>query len=238
MAYTVATENTIPILKPEGRFDAYEVPKIDAWFEENAPDHGYVIVDVQAVTFIDTRALSMLVKWLKKLRENDGDLKLVNLTNPVRVIFELSRLDKAFTIYTTLTDALADCDVASDSSSDGARGADEASASADAPEDVPVIALSERVDAFKIPDLQAQYGDVVNDETAHLVIDLTAVEFLDSAALAWLVKLLKQTKAHGGNLVLVRSQVAAAHRIFELTQFDKVFTFTDTVDEAVAVLVE
>ncbi|MEO1645276.1 MAG: STAS domain-containing protein, partial [Chloroflexota bacterium] len=91
MGYTVATENTIPVLKPEGRFDAYEVPKIDEWFEENAPAHGYVIVDVQAVTFIDTRALSMLVKWLKKLRENDGDLKLVNLTNPVRLNSKITR---------------------------------------------------------------------------------------------------------------------------------------------------
>jgi|GEM_PF-197643 len=235
MVFEIVRESNIPVLQPEGRFDAYEVPEIDTWFEENAGANRYVIMDFQKVTFIDTRALSSLVKWMKKLRENDGDLKLIKFSNPVRVIFELSRLDKAFSIYTSLTDALADCDgadVATISFDDtSAKETQEVNV-----DSVNLITLTKRIDAFKIPELQEQYGELVTEENPFAVIDLSEVEFLDSAALAWLVKMLKRTQSFNGQLVLVRSKIEVANRIFQLTQFDKVFKFAHTVDEAMSML--
>lgn len=234
MAFNATTRDNIPVLQPEGRFDAYQVDEIDTWFEGIISNNSYVIADLYQVTFIDTRALSTLVKWMKKLRDVQGDLKLINLSNPVRVIFELSRLDKAFSIYTTLTDALADCGVKAPSDESAETGfASEKSTNMD---NLHVITLSKRIDAFRVPDLQAQYGELITAELPFAIIDLTEVEFLDSAALAWLVKMLKQAQSHQGNVVLVRSEIEVANRIFQLTQFDKVFKFVDSVNDAVTLM--
>ena len=234
MTFNATIRDNIPVLQPEGRFDAYQVDEIDTWFEEIIHNNPFVIADLHQVTFIDTRALSTLVKWMKKFRDVQGDLKLINLSNPVRVIFELSRLDKAFSIYTTLTDALADCGA---SSSNENVNEPESTSEQDVDTDnLHVITLSKRIDAFLVPQLQEKYGELITEEQPFAVIDLTAVEFLDSAALAWLVKMLKQAQSFQGNVVLVRSKIEVANRIFQLTQFDKVFKFVDSVDDGVALI--
>ncbi|MGB7337503.1 MAG: STAS domain-containing protein [Phototrophicaceae bacterium] len=231
MVFNATTRDNIPVIQPEGRFDAYQVDDIDTWFEGIITDNPYVIADLHQVTFIDTRALSTLVKWMKKLRDVQGDLKLINLATPVRIIFELSRLDKAFSIYTTLTDALADCGTTS--VRENAVEPEEILEQDTNTENLHLITLSKRVDAFSVPELQTKYGDLITAEHPFAIIDLTEVNFLDSAALAWLVKMLKQSQANQGTVVLVRSKIDVANRIFQLTQFDKVFKFVDSVDDAV-----
>lgn len=234
MTVKVEIKSNIPVVALEGRFDAYEVPELEGWLEENVANHTYVIIDFHAVTFIDTRALSTLVKWMKKLREKGGDLNLVQFSNPVRIIFELSRLDKAFSIYESLENALADCEGESSPAVNYDDTSDEISAEITSVDtkNATVMTLSERVDAFSITELQEQYDHMITEEKPFAIIDLSTVNFLDSAALAWLVKILKRSQAVHGDLVLIRSQLDVANRIFQLTQFDKVFKFADTVDEA------
>ncbi len=85
------------ILELSGRFDAYEVPAIVKWFE-NHPNVRNTVINLSGVGFIDSSGLSTLVKGLKRCRQNGGDLYLSNLQQAVLIIFELTRLDKAFTI--------------------------------------------------------------------------------------------------------------------------------------------
>jgi anti-sigma B factor antagonist len=97
----VKTENgSIAVLRLKGRFDAHEVEPVNAWLQEQV-EKGYIkiIINLDGVNFIDSTALSTLVRGLKKCRENQGDLHLCSLQQPVRVIFELTRLDKAFDIF-------------------------------------------------------------------------------------------------------------------------------------------
>lgn len=86
------------VVELSGRFDAYEVPKLTAWFDSNA-NAKYVIINMKGVGFIDSSGLAALVKGLKRSRGNGGELYMCNLQQAVRIIFELTRLDKAFTIF-------------------------------------------------------------------------------------------------------------------------------------------
>jgi anti-sigma B factor antagonist len=92
------THQGADILELSGRFDAYEVPGIVKWFDAH-PASKHVIINLSGVGFIDSSGLSTLVKGLKRCRQNGGDLYLSNLQQAVLIIFELTRLDKAFTIY-------------------------------------------------------------------------------------------------------------------------------------------
>ena len=88
----------IEVLTLNGRFDAYEVPTVVNWFEEH-PQLKKVVVNLEKVNFIDSSGLSALVKGLKRCRQNGGELYLSNLQQAVFIIFELTRLDKAFSIF-------------------------------------------------------------------------------------------------------------------------------------------
>lgn len=105
MDITHRLSNEVLILELSGRFDAYEVPAVARWFDEN-PDIRYVLVNLGGVGFIDSSGLSMLVKGLKRCRSNNGDLYLCNLQQSVMIIFELTRLDKAFSIFADEQSAL------------------------------------------------------------------------------------------------------------------------------------
>lgn len=104
----VSTDSEYAVVELSGRFDAYEAPAVREWVDAHLTQ-GIVrlIVDLDAVTFIDSTALAVLVQGMKHSRQQDGDLILCGLQQPVRIIFELTRLDKAFRIYPTQADALA-----------------------------------------------------------------------------------------------------------------------------------
>jgi anti-sigma B factor antagonist len=98
--------NAIPVLLLKGRFDAHEVEPVNVWLQEQVNlGNAKLLVNLEGVNFIDSTALSTLVRGLKHCREKNGDLHLSNLQQPVRVIFELTRLDKAFDIYPSETEA-------------------------------------------------------------------------------------------------------------------------------------
>jgi anti-sigma B factor antagonist len=94
--------NSINVIQLSGRFDAHEVAPIAAWLKEQV-DAGknQLVVNLTGVNFVDSTALSTLVQGLKHCREKNGDLRLCCLQQSVRVIFELTRLDKAFAIFAT-----------------------------------------------------------------------------------------------------------------------------------------
>ena len=86
-------------MKLDGRIDAFTVEPLEEWLAENAAaEPAKLVINLEEVTFIDTKAVTVLVSGLKRCRQNGGDLVLSALSSPVRVIMELMRLDKAFTI--------------------------------------------------------------------------------------------------------------------------------------------
>ena len=65
-----------------------------------------VIVDFSGTTFIDSTTLGVLVGGVKRLRTNDGQLSLVCSDRNITKIFEITGLDKVFTIYPTREEAV------------------------------------------------------------------------------------------------------------------------------------
>lgn len=98
---------------------------------------------------------------------------------------------------------------------------------------VHIIALEDRVDAFVVTSLREQIEPLQTAPSQRYVIDLTNVQFMDSAGLAFLVRILKHSRANDGDTVLVWSTQESANRILKLTKFDQVFHITDTVEDAV-----
>ena len=91
----------------EGEVDLYTAPE----FKEvllRGIDEGArnVVVDLSAVTFVDSTALGVLVGGGKRLLDS-GSLRIVCGDERIRRILEIAGLAGVFTIYLTLDEALA-----------------------------------------------------------------------------------------------------------------------------------
>ena len=102
MNVTIENQPTTTLVALDGRFDAHEVDGFRAQLDEVIDDGNVSLtVDLAAVNFIDSSALAELVRGMKHARERGGDLILRSPSDPVRVIFELTGLNRAFVITET-----------------------------------------------------------------------------------------------------------------------------------------
>jgi anti-anti-sigma factor len=94
------SKENVKILSIFGRFDSYTAPPARQWIEEATMTvPAYLVVNLENVQFIDSTALSVLVQGMKRSRQLDGDLRLCNVPATIRMILELTRLDKVFEIF-------------------------------------------------------------------------------------------------------------------------------------------
>lgn len=66
------------------------------------------VVDFAMTGYIDSSGLGILVSLSKKIREAGGRLRLASLSEDLRTLFELTRLDTLFDICGSLEEALAE----------------------------------------------------------------------------------------------------------------------------------
>ena len=90
-----------------GEVDLYTAPEFKQQLLEVIGQGGRnVIVDFTDTTFIDSTTLGVLVGGVKRLRTNDGQLSLVCSDRNITKIFEITGLDRVFTIYPTRAEAV------------------------------------------------------------------------------------------------------------------------------------
>jgi anti-sigma B factor antagonist len=97
----------VNVLKLSGSFDIYAAKVVREWMNtatQLVPSN--IVVDLSDVDFIDSTALATLIQGMKRARSNQGDIRLSGLRQPVRMVLELTRLDKMFEIYVGSEEAI------------------------------------------------------------------------------------------------------------------------------------
>ena len=96
------------VISLAGEVDLYTAPEFKQQLLEVIGQGGKeVVVDFSDTTFIDSTTLGVLVGGVKRLRSNDGQLSLVCSDRNITKIFEITGLDRVFTIYPTRDEAVA-----------------------------------------------------------------------------------------------------------------------------------
>lgn len=94
--------------------------------------------------------------------------------------------------------------------------------------DTPVLTLKGEVDFSNVPDFQRALAAVPVADL--VVVDMSAVDFMDSTALAALVRYRNVTVAAGGSVTLVIANRLVA-RVFEITNFDREFKIVGRLED-------
>ena len=94
-----------------------------------------------------------------------------------------------------------------------------------------VLAPEGKFNLVAAPPLQARISDLVTTGKVRLVVDLRAVDFIDSSGLGALIGGLKSARQQGGDLRIAAAgdQVRA---VLKLTNLDRILSPYDTVEEA------
>jgi anti-sigma B factor antagonist len=91
-----------------GEVDLYTAPELKSeLLRLVAEGPNRIVVDLSGATFVDSTTLGVLLGAVKRLRLIGGELVIVCADLNIRRILSITLLDRAFTIYDTLGEALA-----------------------------------------------------------------------------------------------------------------------------------
>ena len=96
------------VVSLNGDVDLYTAPELKTELHRLI-DAGAkrIIVDLTSATFIDSTTLGVLLGVLKRFRPGGGEIVLVCSDPNIRRIFEITLLDRVFTIFGAREDAVA-----------------------------------------------------------------------------------------------------------------------------------
>lgn len=108
LTVTTGVEGEHVVVQVEGEIDIHTGPALrEALAELVAAGHHHLVVDLDAVGFMDSTGLGVLINTLARLRPHDGSLRVVTTRGAVLQIFRITGLTRVFPIHPSIGEAIA-----------------------------------------------------------------------------------------------------------------------------------
>jgi anti-sigma B factor antagonist len=104
MEVNLIEKEGVTVFQVNGEINISTSPDLKKRFE-NAPLKK-VVVDLEKVSYIDSSGLATLVEILKRTKTQGGSLALTGLSDKVKSLFEITKLDKLFQIFRAQDEAV------------------------------------------------------------------------------------------------------------------------------------
>ena len=99
-------EGADAVVSLEGEVDLYTAPELKQELHRLVGEGAKrIVIDMTATTFIDSTTLGVLLSVVKRVRPEGGAVVLVCPDRNVKRIFEITLLDRVFTIVDTRPEA-------------------------------------------------------------------------------------------------------------------------------------
>jgi len=96
------------VLELRGDIDLNEKPKVAAQLEPLIERQiTGIVIDLSHVVYVDSSGLAIFIDALQRVQQYGGRLALAGLQENVRLVFQISKLDKVFKIFDDSQSALA-----------------------------------------------------------------------------------------------------------------------------------
>jgi anti-sigma B factor antagonist len=108
LKYEKIENGNVTIFALRGNLDAVTAPTIKAEIDTLMSERKVnVVFDLAGLELIDSSGVGAIVSLFKRVRTQQGDVKLAALGGQPAEIFKLLRLDKAFDIFEKVEEAVA-----------------------------------------------------------------------------------------------------------------------------------
>ena len=94
------------VLALSGEVDLRHSPALRKALMELMLQRCHVVVDLSQVEYIDSSGIAGLVEAYQSARKNGTSFALAAISDPVRRVLQLARLDRVFTLFDTVEAAL------------------------------------------------------------------------------------------------------------------------------------
>ncbi|MBN2447678.1 MAG: STAS domain-containing protein [Phycisphaerae bacterium] len=94
-----------------------------------------------------------------------------------------------------------------------------------------VVRIGGDIDLRTSPELRGRLLQALEEHPERLIIDLTGVSYMDSSGVGTVVEA-KRKAERGGTRVILNGLQPRVRSVFEITQLDKFFTITNTIEDA------
>ena len=101
-------EGDVVLLPLEGKLMGGSETNIlsDQLQELIAEGYNKIVLDFERVRWINSPSIGVLIKWLKILRENDGDLRFTNTGDKVKYYLKITKLMTVIKTFESPQDAV------------------------------------------------------------------------------------------------------------------------------------
>lgn len=106
MNYTTQIENDYILVSFSGDIDLSNSPQSRKILLDSVQQSAQVLVNLQEVSYIDSSGIATLVEALQESRKKQQPFSLVATSDAALRVLELSRLDKVFSMFLSLDEAL------------------------------------------------------------------------------------------------------------------------------------
>jgi len=104
---TVTAGADCAVLRIVGEVDVYSAPQLrERVVQLLSGGVRHVVADLRGVGFLDSTGLGALVGSLKRLREQDGSLKVVTGAGSIPQLFRLTGLVRVFVLHQSVPEAI------------------------------------------------------------------------------------------------------------------------------------
>jgi anti-sigma B factor antagonist len=90
----------ISILRLRGFLDAHTAPQFEQAIQDLIGERRFkIIVSMSSLNYISSAGLGVFMGFIEEIRENDGDIKLSNMSDKVFKVFDLLGFPALYQIY-------------------------------------------------------------------------------------------------------------------------------------------
>lgn len=103
----ISEQGSFIVIALDGEIDLETAPAVRKALLDHLKKDKNLLIDLAAVSYIDSSGIASLVEGLQMARKHGRDLALVAVSQRAHRVLELARLDKVFTLHADLASALA-----------------------------------------------------------------------------------------------------------------------------------
>jgi len=97
--YSKTSDNNYLEIKPIGEVDIYTSPEFkNKIIEIIETKEVNILINAENLEYIDSTGLGVLMSILKKIKENELNIKIINLKPNIYKLFDITGLNKVFNI--------------------------------------------------------------------------------------------------------------------------------------------